>query len=147
MKTCTFIGHKNTLKEIEPILESTLRDLILNKNVAKFYVGTHGSFDYMAQRVLEKFKNQYVWIEYNIVLAYLPQIKEQYKDYSNTVYPDGLEKIPKRYAIIERNKWMIRKCDYLVCYVEHTFSNAYSFKEFAEKKGKMVVNLFDNTIK
>ncbi len=144
MKTCTFIGHKNAPKEIEPILESTLKDLILNKNVAKFYVGTHGSFDYMVQRVLEKLKNQFHWIDYSIVLAYIPEMKEEYKDYSNTIYPDGLEKIPKRYAIIERNKWMIRKSDCLVCYVEHTVSNANNFKEFAEKRGKIVYNLFLN---
>ncbi|MBE6786714.1 MAG: hypothetical protein E7537_00025 [Ruminococcaceae bacterium] len=133
MKSCTFIGHRDTPKEIEPILETALNDLIINKKVTKFYVGTHGSFDNMAQRVLGKLKKQYDWIDYSIVLAYIPKDKEEYKDYLETIYPDGLEKVPKKYAIIERNKWMIKKCDFLVCYVEHTFSNSYSFKEFAEK--------------
>ena len=147
MKTCTFIGHNNTPKEIEPILESTLIDLILNKNVGKFYVGTHGGFDFLVQKVLKILKDKYDWIEYCIVLAYMPETKEEKKDYSNTIYPEGLEKVPQKYAIIERNKWMIKKCDYLVCHIEHTFSNAYQFKEFAEKKGKKIVNLFDSLIK
>ena len=30
---CTFFGHKDTPKEIEPTLRSTLIDLIENKNV------------------------------------------------------------------------------------------------------------------
>ena len=36
---CTFFGHKDTPKEIEPTLRSTLIDLIENKNVNVFYVG------------------------------------------------------------------------------------------------------------
>ena len=118
--------------------------MILNKNVGKFYIGTHGSFDYMVQRVLKRLKGKYNWIKYNVVLAYMPETPEENKDYSNTIYPDGLEKVPKKYAIIERNKWMIKKSDYLICYVEHTFSNAYQFKEFAKKKDKIVFNLLDS---
>ena len=49
MLTCTFFGHKDTPKEIEPTLRSTLVDLIENKNVLKFYVGNHGNFDYMVK--------------------------------------------------------------------------------------------------
>lgn len=52
MLTCTFFGHKDTPKEIEPILRSALVDLIENKNVLKFYVGNNGSFDHMVKRGL-----------------------------------------------------------------------------------------------
>ncbi len=56
MLTCTFFGHKDTPKEIEPTLRSTLMDLIKNKKVFHFYVGNHGNFDHMAKRVLIELK-------------------------------------------------------------------------------------------
>lgn len=144
MKSCTFIGHKNISKEIELSLENLLTDLILNKNVTMFYVGTHGDFDYAVQKILKNLKNQYRHIDYNVVLAYFPTKKDENKDYFNTIYPECLENVPKKYAIIERNKWMIKKSNFLVCYVDNTFSNANKFKEFAERIGKKVFNLFEN---
>ena len=53
MATVTFFGHKDTPKEIEPTLRSTLMDLIENKNVNVFYVGNNGNFDTMVRRQLE----------------------------------------------------------------------------------------------
>lgn len=50
---CTFFGHKDTPKETEPTLRSTLIDLIENKNVNVFYVGNNGNFDTMVRRQLE----------------------------------------------------------------------------------------------
>ncbi len=74
MLTCTFFGHKDTPKEIEPTLRSTLVDLIENKNVLKFYVGNHGSFDHMVKHCLIELKEIYS-IDYAVVLAYLPKKK------------------------------------------------------------------------
>ena len=51
--TATFFGHKDTPKEIEPTLRTTLVDLIENKNVTVFYVGNNGNFDAMVRRQLE----------------------------------------------------------------------------------------------
>ena len=42
MATCTFFGHRDTSKEIEPMLKSALTDLIENKRVDMFYVGNEG---------------------------------------------------------------------------------------------------------
>jgi len=141
MGSCTFIGHKDTPREVEPILKSVLKKLISKNNVNIFYVGTHGSFDYITLKVLKRLKNEFPHIDFFEVLAYPPFKKDEYKDYTHTIYPD-IEKSPAKYAIIERNKWMIEKSDFLICYVQHNFSNAHKFKEFAEKKGKTVLNLY-----
>lgn len=140
MKSCTFIGHKNASEKLEPILKSTIEALVL-KGITKFYVGTHGSFDNMAQKILKQLKLCHPQITYYIVLAYLPKTRDDTEDYSKTIYPNGLEKVPLRFAITQRNKWMINNSDYLVCYVNHPFSNANKFKEFAIKKGKQIINL------
>ena len=68
MYSCTFIGHKDTPKEIKPILRSVLIDLIEHKEVATFYVGTHGSFDFMVLNLLSEIKEIYPHIKYYKVL-------------------------------------------------------------------------------
>ena len=137
---CTFFGHKDTPKEIEPTLRSTLINLIENKNVTVFYVGNNGNFDTMVRRQLENLSQTYP-ITYNIVLAYIPTKKSEYDSFTNTLLPEGIETIPKRFAISWRNKWMIQQSDVVVTYVTHSFGGAVKFKEIAEKQGKMVIEL------
>lgn len=138
--TVTFFGHKDTPKEIEPTLRTTLIDLIENKNVTVFYVGNNGNFDTMLRRQLEDLSNTYS-ITYNVVLAYLPAKKSEYDDYTNTILPEGIETVHKRFAISWRNKWMIQQSDVVVTYVTHNFGGAAQFKEMAEKQGKTVIEL------
>lgn len=145
MAICTFFGHRDTPKEIEPILRSTLIDLIENKNVDLFYVGNHGNFDSMIRKNIKLLRVDYPHINYFVVLAYMTSKNTEfnYEDYSDTIYPYGQENTPPQYAIIKRNKWMIDKADYVVVYVKHTFGNAAKFKEISEKKGKKTLNLAD----
>ncbi|MBR2885932.1 MAG: hypothetical protein IKB93_14265 [Clostridia bacterium] len=137
---CTFFGHKDTPKEIEPTLRSTLIDLIENKNVNAFYVGNNGNFDTMVRHQLEDLSQTYT-ITYHVVLAYLPTEKNKYDNLTNTIYPEGLETVPKRFAISWRNKWMIQQSDFVVTYVTHNFGGAWQFKAMAERQGKMVIEL------
>ena len=137
---CTFFGHKDTPKEIEPTLRSTLIDLIENKNVTVFYVGNNGSFDAMVRCQLEDLSHTYP-ITYSVVLAYLPTKKSEYDDYTNTILPEGIETKPKRFAIPCRNKWMVEQADIVVTYVTHSFGGAAKFKEIAEKQGKTIIEL------
>ena len=138
--TVTFFGHKDTPKEIEPTLRTTLVDLIENKNVTVFYVGNNGNFDTMVRRQLEDLSHTYP-ITYSVVLAYLPTKKSEYDDYTNSILPEGIETAPKRFAISWRNKWMIEQADIVVTYVTHSFGGAAQFKEMAKKQGKTVIEL------
>ena len=138
--TVTFFGHKDTPKEIEPTLRTTLVDLIENHDATEFYVGNNGNFDTMVRRQLENLSQTYP-ITYNIVLAYIPTKKSEYDDYTNTILPEGIETAPKRFAISYRNKWMIQQSDVVVTYVTHSFGGAAKFKEMAERQRKTVIEL------
>ncbi|MBR3816108.1 MAG: hypothetical protein IKJ27_05250 [Clostridia bacterium] len=138
--TVTFFGHKDTPKEIEPTLRTTLVDLIENHSATEFYVGNNGNFDTMVRRQLENLSQTYP-ITYNIVLAYIPTKKSEYDSFTNTLLPEGIETIPKRFAISYRNKWMIRHSDVVVTYVTHTYGGAAQFKAMAERQGKTVIEL------
>ena len=136
---CTFFGHRQVTKEIEPTLRATLVELIENHDVKRFYVGNHGGFDAMVQRALKELSLTYA-IHFYVVLAYLPEKKGK-NDFS-TIFPEGLETVPKRFAISYRNKWMIERADYVVTYVHHNIgSGAAQFKELAEKRGKIVIEV------
>lgn len=141
MSTCTFFGHRYAPKEIEPALRSVLLDLIENKGVKTFYVGNHGGFDAMAQRILRDFAARYSIVCF-VVLAYMPKNKESNDYVWDTILPDGIETVPKRFAISYRNKWMIQKSDFVVTYVDHKIgSGAAQFKSLAEKRGKIVIEV------
>lgn len=140
---CTFFGHRNTSAEITPKLKTTIIDLIENKNVNLFLVGNQGNFDSIVKNVLSDLKTIYPHIIYYIALAYMPTKKDaEYPElFRNTIYPDGLENTPPKYAIHRRNMWMIDKSDYAITYVDHSIGGAAQFKEIAERKGKIVINL------
>ena len=139
-QTVTFFGHRDTPKEIESALRLTLIDLIENKNATVFYVGNNGNFDTMVRRQLEDLSQTYP-ITYSVVLAYLPTEKNKYDNLTNTIYPEGLETVPKRFAISYRNKWMIQQADTVVSYVIRTYGGAAQFKELAERLDKTVFEL------
>lgn len=139
--TVTFFGHNDTPKEIEAPLKAVLIDLIENHKATEFYVGNNGNFDTMVHRQLGKLSYIY-HINYSIVLAYLP-VNNIYGN--NTVYPEGIETVPKRFAISYRNKWMIEQLDTVVTYVIRSFGGARQFKDIAKKKGKKVIELSEQT--
>ena len=137
-QTVTFFGHRDTPKETEPALRLTLIDLIENKNATVFYVGNHGKFDVMVRRQLEDLSKIYP-IKYYIVLAYMPGKNDKPDEHS--ILPEGIETVPRRFAINYRNKWMLGKSDIVVTYVTRKFGGAWKFKQMAEKKRKTTINL------
>lgn len=135
---CTFFGHANAPKEIEPIIKSTLIDLIENKDVTTFYVGNHGNFDNMVVKVLQELSETYS-IKYYVVLAYMPKKNAIYDN--QTLLPEEIELVHPKYAISWRNKWMIDKSDYVVAYIRRNLGGAYKFYKLANKKRKIVINI------
>ena len=84
---------------------------------------------------------EYPQIIYTIVLAYMPDehIREVYGD--DTLFPDGMETVPKRFAISKRNDWMLKHSDIAVCYVWKVTGGAAKFREKAESKGLRVIKV------
>ncbi len=145
MSACTFFGHRDTPETIKPKLRETLIELIEEKGIDTFYVGDKGAFDLMARSVLRELSDLYPQIRYSIVLAYLPQKRDEFdtRDFSDTIFPEGIETVPKRFAISWRNDWMLKRADYVVCYVNHSWGGAAQFVEKAIKQGREVINLAD----
>lgn len=143
MATCTFFGHRTTPDHIRPLLKEVITDLIKTKGVTTFYIGNAGNFDHMVIRTLKELTNDFNGIHYHIVLAYLPQKKRHdvYTDFSNSLLPAGIEKVPPRFAICFRNTWMIAHSDFVITYVTHPFGGAAKFAKAAKQKGKTIINI------
>ena len=137
-QTVTFFDHRDTPKETEPVLRLTLIDLIENKNATVFYVGNHGNFDAMVRRQLEDLSKTYP-IKYYVVLAYMPG-KNDTPD-ERSILTEGIETVPRRFAINHRNKWMLTKSEIVVTYVTRNFGGAWEFEQMAEKAQKYMIYL------
>ena len=140
-KTCCFFGHREVTHNIKQKLTEIIEKLITEDGVTDFYVGHQGQFDSMVYSVLKELKAYYPKIRYTVVLAYMSDehIRELFGE--NTLFPDGLETVPKRFAISKRNDWMIQQSGVAVCYVHKITGGAAKFREKAEKKGLQVINL------
>ena len=71
----------------------------------------------------------------------MPSAKTRVDDFSDTMLPDRIEKIPKRFAIPWRNKWMIDRADYVLTYVTRQFGGAAQFSALAKSKGKIIYGI------
>ena len=138
-----FFGHREVTHNIRDKLTEIIENLITEKDVKEFYVGHQGQFDNMAYSVLKELKSNYPHIRYIVILAYMPDsyIKEVYGE--DTLFPDGLESVPKKYAISKRNEWMIQHSDYAVCYVHKITGGAAKFREKAEKRRLKILDVLN----
>lgn len=123
MSACTFFGHRECPESVKPALRLVLEDLIL-RGVEMFYVGNQGQFDAYVRYTLKEMKKRYSQIDYAVVLPYLPRGKQDGEDYSDTMFPEGLESVHPQYAIDRRNKWMIDQSDFAVVYITHGWGGA-----------------------
>ncbi|OUO31518.1 hypothetical protein B5F88_18105, partial [Flavonifractor sp. An306] len=61
--------------------------------------------------------------------------------YDRTVYPP-LETVPRRFAISHRNRWMVEYVDVVVSYVLHDWGGAATTLQYAKRKKKRIILLF-----
>ena len=141
MIVCTFFGHSECYGLDAAALRSAIEDLI-NRGVTEFLVGHQGQFDGMVHSCLVQLKKVHPHIRFSVVLAYMPTQKTENDLYAGcSIYPEGMELGPPRFAIERRNKWMIEQSGYCLCYVNRTWGGAYKFARMAKRRGLTVINL------
>ena len=144
MSACTFFGHRDCPASIRSSLRAVLIRLIETEGVTSFFVGNQGAFDAAVQSVLRDLQSNYPAITCTVVLAYMPRQPEN--DGLATMLPEGIEKVPKRFAISWRNRWMLDHADYVVTYVTHAWGGAAQFATRARKQGKRVYPLGEESV-
>lgn len=138
MKSCFFIGHREADERLIPKLTDTVERLIVEENIFCFYVGGYGGFDRVVASVLKEVKKSHPNITLMLVLPYHPAERpvEVPFGFDGTFHPEGLERLPRRFAIARVNKMMVDIADWLICYVRHGASNSRNLLEYAQKREK-----------
>ncbi len=142
-KTCFFIGSRYTPESVREQLVEVVEHHIVEYNVTSFIVGNYGNFDRLVQGVLRELKGRYTNIELSLLAPYIfIKNTETPRGFDGTFYPDGLEFVPKRLAIIQANHYMVKNSDYLIA--RPGSGNSRNIVEYAqqrEKKGLIKVTV------
>lgn len=72
MKSCFFIGHRESSCSLLPLLDSAVEQHITEFGVGEFIVGGYGNFDRMVTATLRKMKMKYPHIFLTLLLPYHP---------------------------------------------------------------------------
>lgn len=139
MSSCFLFGHADAPQSILPDLIEAIENEV-SKGTTVFYVGYHGDFDRMAATALRDIKKKHSAVTAILVLSYHPaeQPIETPFGFDGTFYPP-LENIPRRYAIVRANQYMVKASDSIICYVCH-HGNTRNLLEFATKRKNICVN-------
>ena len=145
MKSCFFIGHREADERLLPILTAAIERLITEEQVLFFYVGGYGGFDRIAATAVKRIKLHHPEITLMLVLPYHPGERpiETPNGFDGTYYPEGLEKVPRRYAIVRTNEILAKQSDWLISYVRRGASNSRRILEDAQKQGTACININD----
>lgn len=135
-KSCFFIGHREADERLLPELTSAVERLITEELVSCFYVGGYGGFDRIAATAVKQAKQHHPEVSLMLVLPYHPAVRPVATPFGfdGTYYPVGLERVPRRHAIVKANKIMVDTSDWLIAYVQHGASNSRKILEYARCK-------------
>lgn len=141
MKSCFFIGHREASEDVLPALRQAIESHIVHHGVTEFIVGNYGAFDRMAAHALLDAKIRYPHIILTLLTPYHPSERQVRlpEGFDNTFYPPGMENVPRRFAIVHANRYIIDHVDHLICYVWHPASNARNLLEYAQKRSQIKI--------
>lgn len=142
-KRCFFIGHRETSEEIYPALYEAVEKHITEYSVTEFIVGKHGNFDHLAAKAVIEAKQQHPDITLSLLTPYHPGIRPIKKPagFDEIYFPEGMEKVPPKAAIIKANRYVVDHVEYLIAHVWHPASNAMDLVEYAIKKAFICVTV------
>lgn len=143
----TFCGHRDFVETAEAENQLTMfLEKYARENVRLVcYNGGYGNFDYFAAKCVQRMQEQYSNIRNCLVLPYIDQpFLERIEIFKNhfdeTIYPP-LESVPRKYAIIRRNEWMVDSADIVIAYVKYSWGGAARTLEYARRKKKNIIKI------
>ena len=139
-KRCFFIGHRETPDALLPAIQCAVEKVITEYGVNEFVVGHYGNFDRLAASAVINAKCDHPDISLLMLLPYHPSERPVSlpTEFDGTYYPDGMEEVPRRFAIVRANRYAIDNTDYLIAHVDHPASNAQKLLEYASKRSNLL---------
>ena len=142
----TFCGHSNYLfsdEEKEKLKQLLIKEIRKNPT-CKFYLGGYGDFDSLCLRTLRELKKEFQDIELIFITPYIDKNYSKLEFakyyYDDVIFPP-LESVPRKFAILKRNEWMVDSADLVIAYVKYSWGGAAKTLEYAKRKKKQIINL------
>lgn len=146
-KSCFFIGHREVSEEYRFQLVDVITRHIEEQGVTEFIVGGYGGFDRVVADALREVKVNHPEIQLLSLIPYHPTERpiDPPKGFDAIFYPEGMEKVPRRLAIVRANRCMVDTCDYLIAAVWHPGNsrNLLDYAETKERKGEIKITLIE----
>ena len=142
----TFCGHSNCLfsdEEKEKLKQLLIKEIRKNPT-CKFYLGGYGDFDSLCLRTLRELKTVFPNIELLFITPYLDsnysklELAKYY--YDDIVFPP-IENIPRKFAILKRNEWMVDSADLVIAYVKYSWGGAAKTLKYAKRNKVSTINI------
>ena len=146
-----FIGHSFVPSgaKVKERVKEEIRKNILKESHIMCYLGGYGGFDEICACACRELKKECGRIEIIYITPYFSlsdqeKIKEmeRYGLYDASIYPP-IENVPKRFAILKRNEWIMSNADLVIAYVDRDYGGAYKALCGAKRKKKKIINLCD----
>ena len=147
--TITFCGHSNCLfsDEEKGKLKQNLIKEITKNPTCKFYLGGYGDFDSLCLRTLRELRKEFQDIELIFITPYIDKNYSKLEfakyHYDDVIFPP-IENVPRKFAVLKRNEWMVEEADLVIAYVKYSWGGATKTLEYAKRKKKRIVNIAIN---
>ena len=142
----TFCGHSNCLfsdDEKEKLKQILIKEITKNPT-CKFYLGGYGDFDSLCLQTLRELKKEFQDVELIFITPYIDKNYSKLEfakyHYDDVIFPP-LESVPRKFAIIKRNEWMVEEADLVIAYVKYSWGGAAKTLEYAKRKKVPIINI------
>lgn len=140
-KVCFLFGNRHAPNELAERIEAAAMRCYSELGVRTFIVGHYGNFNRIAATAVMRLKKRLPDITLLMLTPYHPWERpiQLTPGWDNTYYPEGMESVPRQYAIVRDNEYMIRCCHCAICYAVHIGNS----RKLLEKLRKRNVPIFD----
>lgn len=142
--SCMFCGHRSVYDDVRKKVNHAILDLIDNHGVTVFYSGNKGLFDDICSGEVRDIKKIYKEIKLCWIAPYFTQSINNNREFNQEFFDEIIVldlNVHYKQAITERNRYMVRHSDYMICYVNHDYGGAYDTMKYAEKMGVKIIRI------
>lgn len=153
--TVCFFGHRyiDRFGYAEAKIEKIIGKLLTEHEYVEFLVGRDGDFDQIVSSAIRHAKRFYgdancahVWV--------LPYPTVEFRDNEESFYEyydeieiasDRTGNVHPKGAFQARNRMMVDRSELVVVYIDHESGGAWQTYKYAQKMGKKIINLAEDT--
>ena len=118
---CFLIGKHDAPERIRDSLDRAVEECAAD-GITLFVVGSRGNFDRLAAQSVLRLKHRRAEVTLLLLLAYHPAERpaDLPDGFDGTLYPEGMERVPRRFAIARANERVAGGARRIIAYTDGT---------------------------